>query len=507
MERGEQRKLSSPHVWVASTYFAEGYPYTVVNTLAEVLFKELGASLKAIGLTALLHLPWNLKFLWGPFLDRYATKRAWLLWMEVAIVALILTLGLAVSLPNVLLLASVAFLLLAFVSATHDIAIDGYYLEALDKEGQSRFVGYRVTAYRVAMLVVSGPLVVLIGWTGWPVGFLLVGGVMAVVLLYHARWLPRVEQPGLPPVELVRAACRWQTAAGLVGLSVLVLAGWVAWSLDPVQAMRARVLEAIPVLHKISVSEWIALAFLGVLLAILAAQGPIRRWIQARDSFYAAAFVDFLAQKHVGRILAFVVLFRAGESFLLKMRYAFLRDIGMTMEQFGVAGGTVGVIASLTATMLGGYLIGRDGLEKWLWPFVLMQNVLQLLYMGVAYYYVDLGHATPDTLNFTLLTVVITVEAFGAGLGTAVFMVYMMRCCRPGYKAAHMAILTALMSVSFTLAGVASGFLAEWMGYTLYFGFTFLAAVPGMLLLFFIPYLDGTTAADLDPAALREEEP
>jgi len=109
-----------------------------------------------------------------------------------------------------------------------------------------------------------------------------------------------------------------------------------------------------------------------------------------------------------------------------------------------------------------------------------------------------------STVALPLLTGVVTLEAFGSGFGTAVFMVYIMRCCRPAYKAAHMAILTALMSLSFTLAGVVSGFLAEWLGYTLYFGFTFLATIPSMILILFIPYLDGTSAADLAPLPARE---
>ena len=95
-----------------------------------------------------------------------------------------------------------------------------------------------------------------------------------------------------------------------------------------------------------------------------------------------------------------------------------------------------------------------------------------------------------------LLTTIIALESLGSGLGTAVFMVYLMRCCRPDFKAAHMAIVTALMSVGFTLAGVGSGFAAEAMGYTVYFGVSFLATIPGMVLIPFIPHLDG-----------REEEP
>ena len=104
-------------------------------------------------------------------------------------------------------------------------------------------------------------------------------------------------------------------------------------------------------------------------------------------------------------------------------------------------------------------------------------------------------HFNPLVSNW-ILTTIIGVEAFGSGLGTAVFMVYIMRCCRSEYRAAHMAILTALMSLSFTIAGVLSGFLAQSWGYTTYFGFTFLATIPGMLLLFIVPYLHGDSADD-----------
>ena len=117
--------------WVTSTYFAEGFPYSVVNNLAEILFKEMGASLQAIGLTSLFHLPWNLKFLWGPFLDSYESKRRWLVGTEVALSAVLLALAWIAHDRASLAALSVCFLLVAILSATHDMAIDGYYLEAL----------------------------------------------------------------------------------------------------------------------------------------------------------------------------------------------------------------------------------------------------------------------------------------------------------------------------------------------------------------------------------------
>ena len=144
-----------------------------------------------------------------------------------------------------------------------------------------------------------------------------------------------------------------------------------------------------------------------------------------------------------------------------------------------MARGTIGLLASIVATLVGGWLISRDGLKRWIWPFVIAQNALNLLYLSVS------SGVLPPTLPG--LTAVIALEEFGAGFGTAVFMVYLMRCCMPDYKAAHMAILTALMSVSFTLAGVASGFLADSMGFSWYFAFTFVATIPGMVLILFVP--------------------
>jgi PAT family beta-lactamase induction signal transducer AmpG len=93
--------------------------------------------------------------------------------------------------------------------------------------------------------------------------------------------------------------------------------------------------------------------------------------------------------------------------------------------------------------------------------------------------------------DFWVVQGVVVTENVGAGLGTAVFMVYIMRCCDPRHKAAHMAIVTALMSLGFTVAGVASGFLASAVGFATYFGISFVAAIPAMVLLPFVPHLDG----------------
>lgn len=474
--------------WVTSTYFAEGFPYSVVNALAEILFKEMGASLQTIGLTSLFHLPWNLKFLWGPFLDAYETKRRWLVWTEVALSAALLALAALSGDGASLALLSVCFLLVAILSATHDMAIDGYYLEALDPRGQSAFVGYRAMAYRFAGMLVGGPLLIVAGSAGWTGAWIVTAGVMVALTLLHAFGLPRVERRRRPGAELLGATLRspwpWLAFAG-AGLAVAV-------ALAPADASGrspgSRVFDAVaglPVLGAISLAEWVSLVLLLSLVGLLARLPWLRARLAGRESAYATAFVDFLDQPRVAWILAFIVTFRAGESFLTKMRWPFLRDqMGMSLDQYGIANGTIGVTASFLATFFGGWLISRHGLRRWLWPFTLAQNGLHLLYAWLA---MIPASRHPGSL---VTSSVIAVEQFGAGLGTAVLMVYIMRCCSPLHKAAHMAILTALMSVSFTIAGVCSGFLAESMGFANYFLFTFFVTIPSMALMFFLPHLE-----------------
>jgi PAT family beta-lactamase induction signal transducer AmpG len=464
----------------------------LVNNVVEIMFEQLGASLQAIGLTSLFHLPWNLKFLWGPFVDQYETKRRWLLWTEVFISALILFLAFVVGTAGQLSAAvSVGFLLLAFFSATHDIAIDGFYLEGLDETEQSAYVGWRATFYKIASVMLGGPLLWLIGRSGWLVGLLVVGAMMVVLTVYHAFLLPNPEARQRPIRELLASLARPRILAVASALAVIVLAERHLNVIRPRASSFVEWVGGLPVVGDFTLSTWVIFTMLFVLLVGGATSAATRSRRVARragkeQSAYVAAFSTFIDQRRALVILAFVVLYRTGESFLMKMRWPFLHKVvEMSLEDYAIFNGTVGVIASFTATLAGGWLISKIGLRRCIWPFVLAQNLLNLLYMGVA------GLTDPSTLTTPVLAGVIALEHAGAGLGTAIFMVFLMRCCDPRHKAAHMAILTALMSVSFTIAGVASGFLAERIGFFAYFGLTFLATFPSMLLIPFLPHLDG----------------
>lgn len=469
----ERTPASRPHVFTVSTYFAEGLPYAVVNNLAEILFRQLGASLYVVGLTALFHLPWNLKFLWGPFLDAYETKRWFILVTQLGIALTLVALVVATIGGAGFVVLGALFLLLAALSATQDIAVDGFYLEVLDATEQAKFVGYRAPAYRGAMLLVAGPIVMLSGELGFAPGLALVAGLMGLLLVLHVGVLPRTEIRTRPYQALLRHPALTVTA-GLTALA-LMFAG-----LYPTEISNALQRSASWLPHLSSgLVILLSLVLVGSLFFLRRLQTSLGR----SSSIYARAFGDFLAQERVLYILGFVLSFRVGESFLMKMKYPFFESLGMSVSDYGFANGTVGMVAALAGPALGGFLIARHGLLRFIWPFVLGQNLLNLLYAWLAYR----GAVTP--VPTWLMTTVITVESFGAGLGTAVFMVYLMRCCRPQHRAAHMAILTALMSVSFTLAGVVSGTLAETLGFAPYFLFTFFATLPGMALIPLLPHL------------------
>jgi PAT family beta-lactamase induction signal transducer AmpG len=493
-QQTQQRGPRHPVVWVSSTYFSEGFPYSLVNNVAELLFQALGASLQAIGLTALFHLPWNVKFLWAPLLDRYETKRQFLVGCEIAILALVLVLALLGNTPTLGTLTFV-FLVLGVVSATHDVAIDGYYLEALDKIGQSKFVGLRAAAFRGATVTCSGPLLFLVDEAGWRIGWLSAAAVAAILLAYHATFLPRVEQrqPPLRTWLTPKRAKIIATIAVVVALIALVELRWPF--LSAMGAAVRSIVEPIPWLGQLDLEGWIGLVLLTIIVGTLAFLGRVHRWLARHDSPYARAFVTLLDQPRMGRALAFIMLFRLGESFLMKMRMPFLRGPGgMDLGTFGLINGTLGWSAMLLATIAGGWLISRYGLRRWLWPFVLAQNVPNLLYAWAA------GQPDPSALGHVVLGGIVIGEDIGAGLGTAVFMVYIMRCVDPRHKATHMAVLTAIMSLGFTLAGVASGFLADALGFSVYFVLTFVATVPSMVLMPFVPLLDDPAGTPTKPA-------
>lgn len=190
-----------PWSWIPTLYFAEGLPYVLVMTVSVIMYKNLGISNTEIAFyTSWLYLPWVIKPFWSPFVDLLKTKRWWITTMQLLIGAGLA--GIAFFLPTTFFFQATlaVFWLMAFSSATHDIAADGFYMLALNESEQSLFVGIRNIFYRIATITGQGLLIVLAGmlekWTGnipyaWSLVFFVCAGLFIAIGLYHTYQLPK----------------------------------------------------------------------------------------------------------------------------------------------------------------------------------------------------------------------------------------------------------------------------------------------------------------------------
>jgi PAT family beta-lactamase induction signal transducer AmpG len=455
--------------------------------MSHAFFYEFGASKPAIGMTSLFAIPWVVKFLWAPLVDAFSTKRNWLLFFQLAVAVSVLGLGVASATPAPLLVGGFFFLITSAFSATHDIAIDGYYLEALDRNQQARYVGFQQAAYRLALITAGGGILAICTKVSWLLGYGLASAILIGLALLHRRFLPQIEQPK----RSAAALAAYLTRPGPIAAVVLGIGGvaglWAAVRSDLVQ-------QALGPLSKISGPMWVVM-LLALAMIVVAIRAPaLKRKLYASESHYALAFVDYLDRPRIGVVLAFILTFRIGESMLQAMAYPFLRDIGITGAQYGLAHNTLGVIATIVGGIAAGFLIARFGLKRCIWPFVLALNSLNLLYMAMAWHYRHiLENPDSGTASFWLVCLLVSAEALGAGFGQSAFAVFIMRTTKSQYKAAHFAIGTGLMNVASILTGVVSGFLAQALGFVVFFGVTAIATIPNMLLIPFLPFLDQPT--------------
>ena len=192
----------NPWFWIPTLYFAEGLPYVIIMTVSVIMYKNLGISNSDIALyTSWLYLPWVIKPFWSPIIDMFKTKRWWILTMQILLGGGLA--GVAFAIPTTLFfqISLAVFWLLAFSSATHDIAADGFYMIALDEHNQSLFVGIRSTFYRIASIMGQGIVVMIAGYlekyyetaTAWSYTFLGIAILILLISIYHYFSLPKIS--------------------------------------------------------------------------------------------------------------------------------------------------------------------------------------------------------------------------------------------------------------------------------------------------------------------------
>ena len=312
----------SPWRWTPTLYFCQGIPYVVVMSLAVVLYKNLGVGNTEIALyTSWLYLPWVIKPLWSPLVDLLGSKRRWIVALQFIIGAALAMVALTLPTPGFVQATLAVFWLLAFASATHDIAADGFYMLALPAHTQAAFVGVRSLFYRLAMIGGQGGLVYLAG--------------------------ALTDRGG-------SAVSAWVTVFALLAALFGIAAAWHLWALP-----RPDIDRAAPRSGEL----WADFA------KVFAA------FFRQRDIVRVLAFL-LLYRFAEAQLLKLVT------PFMLDARE--LGGLGLKTQDVGIAYGTVGVSALTLGGLLGGWVISKVGLRRTLWPLIISMHVPNLVFVALA---------------------------------------------------------------------------------------------------------------------------
>lgn len=397
--------------WVPTLYFAEGLPYVIVTVISVIMYKRLGLDNEAIAFyTSWLYLPWVIKPFWSPIVDLLKFNRWWILTMQIVIGAALAGVALTINLPDFVRWSMCFFWLLAFSSATHDIAADGFYMIAQSEHEQAQNVGVRSTFYRISTILGQGALVVLAGQLelftrnpklAWMVSLGVASLLMIILFVYHRIMLPECEND--------KEARQGYGAAARDFMDVF--------------------------------SDFFAKRGVGVaILFLLIYRLPEALLVKITPLF----LMDTVANG----------------------------GLELSTRTLGLVQGTVGVVGLIAGGILGGIAIARDGFQRWLWPMVLSMSIPNVVYVGLAYY--QPAQMWFISKSFVLsrewiVGISYFLEQFGYGFGFTAYMVFMLYFSQGPSRTAHYAFCTGFMALSMMLPGLVSGQLQEYLGYYEFF--------------------------------------
>jgi PAT family beta-lactamase induction signal transducer AmpG len=312
----------NPWSWIPTLYFGQALPYVVVMTLSVIMYKDSGISNTDIALyTSWLYLPWVIKPLWSPFVDMFRTKRLWIIGLQLVIGAAFALVALTIRTEHFFQMSLAMLWLLAFSSATHDIAIDGFYMLGLKEDQQAAFVGVRSTFYRLATIAGQGALVYLAGQLAassgdvrfaWSVVFLVLAALFVALCLYHLFVLPRPPSDG----PAAHGAGRLREFFGTFGVFFR---------------------------HR---DIWLTLGFILT--------------FRLGESQLLKLAIPFLKDP-------------PGKG-----------GLGLSTSEVGIVYGTVGILALTLGGLAGGYLISRLGLKRCLWLMVVSVHLPDAVFVYLA---------------------------------------------------------------------------------------------------------------------------
>lgn len=408
-----------------------GLPFVVLNMVSVLMFKGMGEADAQIALwTSLIMLPWTLKFLWSPFLEMFRTKKFFVVLTQMVTGAGFALVALALQLPFYFAVCVALLAIIAFSGATHDVATDGVYMSELDKQDQAKYIGWQGAFYNIAKIVASGGLVWLAGWLLKSFGG--VEGAPAEVrheATIHAWML----------VMLILAAV--MVGLGLYHMRMLPSGGKATAEASTAKDTWLRLVEVIK---------------------------------------------DFFRKKHIWYYIAFIILYRFAEGFVMKIVPLFLKakrvegGLGLDEQAIGLYYGTYGAAAFVLGSLLAGYYISRRGLQKTLFSLCCIFNLPFVAYTLLAIYQPESG---------LLIGSAIVMEYFGYGFGFVGLSLFMMQQVAPGkHQMAHYAFASGIMNLGVMLPGSVSGFLSDSWGYEKFFIFILFATIPAFLITYFVPF-------------------
>ena len=393
------RSLASKKMLICIfTGFSSGLPLYILVSLLPAWLRSEGVNLKAIGLFALINLPFTWKFLWAPLFDRFTPplgrRRGWLIISQSLLLVSIPIFG---AFNPTLDIWTIAYLatIVAFFSASQDIVLDAYRRELLIDNELGLGNAVHVNAYKIAGLI---------------------PGSLSLILADHMAW---------SGVFMITALFM------LPGILMTLFVKEPALKAGAPRTLRAAVVE------------------------------PFKEFI-GRNGLQSALL-----------ILAFIFLYKLGDSMATALATPFYLDMGFSKTEIGLIAKNAGLWPSVIGGLLGGVWMFKLGINRALWLFGAVQMLAILGFAWLA----TVGH------SLLWLAVVIGVEALGVGLGTAAFVAYIAQTTHPLYTATQFALFTSLAAVPRTFANAATGYMVENLGWFKFFILCFVLAIPGMLML------------------------
>jgi MFS transporter, PAT family, beta-lactamase induction signal transducer AmpG len=468
------RLLRSKFFWVALLYLSEGFPLGVFYDVFPVHFRQQGVELREIGLLSLLGLAWTLKFLWAPAVDHYRHHRVWMATVDTAMGAVLIAFAVAQGFGPWVWVAIGAFTLL---SATNDIAIDGYTIELLDRDELGVANGIRIGFYRVGMLT-AGFVLILTGWFTWSVAYAC-GAVILFVCAAAVLMAPRErsivrDQPMALRAELARIARDPKSATLVAGLALGTL-----WLIDGAMHWSAG-RPGFWLIAWLTAAGAVAGAWL--VHARRAKPGADAPAEAERGPMFGALF-ELLARPYIWPVLGFILIFKLGDASMGFMVKPFWVDAHFSAAEIGLVSVNIGLVLSIAGGLAGGWYTDRAGIFKGLWVLGLFQALSNLGYAAAAAVIPYGTGASPDFWHRAVMYSASAAESFTGGLGTAAFLAFLMAIVDKRHSATEYALLSSVFALSRSVAGWAGGFGAQEFGYAKFFLLTFFLSFPAYALL------------------------